>query len=380
MIEFRVLKKSQKSAARLGVLFTPHGEVTTPALVPVATQAAVRTLTSTEVPETGTQMLIVNAFHLHARPGEQVVKRIGGLHRFMRWPHPLMTDSGGFQVFSLGLGRELGIGKVFGKTTPNIKVGAAPPRPGAVRITPDGAHFRSPLDGRELFLGPQQSIRIQEALGADIIFAFDECPPPTADYAYLASSLRRTHQWAEASLRARSSRQALFGIVQGGRYKTLRLQSARCVAALDFDGFGIGGEFGRDKRAMGRMLRWVTASLPWEKPRHLLGIGHPEDIPKIVEAGIDTFDCTVPTHYARHGVAFTARGRLDLVKSKFLKDSRPLDASCPCATCREYSRSYLAHLLRAGEITALRLLTFHNLCFFHALVERLRRGIKDGKL
>ncbi len=378
MISFRVLKKSSKSNARLGILKTPHGEVETPALVPVATQAVVKTLTSAEVLRTNSQLLIANTFHLHLKPGEAVVKKSGGLQTFMQWPKPIMTDSAGYQVFSLGFGRDYGTGKILKEKRGEKIVRGDQPK--AIRITEDGVRFRSPVDGKEVFIGPKESIRIQEQLGADIIFAFDECTSPIADEAYTRAAMERTHRWAKVCLNAKRSTQALYGIVQGGKFKELRQESAAYIGALPFDGVGIGGEFGDDKKTMGAMLRTVMKELPEAKPRHLLGIGHLEDIEKIVREGVDTFDCTVPTHYARHGVAFTSRGRLDMRKMNFMTDRKPLDPSCGCETCGTYSRSYITHLLRAGEITALRLLTFHNLHYFNAVVAEVRKKIKQGKM
>lgn len=378
MISFSVVRASRRSAARLGQLTTPHGVVETPALVAVATLASVRTLSSHDVRATKTQLLIANAFHLHLRPGERVVQRHGGLHRFMHWPGPLMTDSGGFQVFSLGFGRDYSIGKILRSQSPNqIRQGTQPQQ---LTITSRGVRFRSPIDGQPLFLGPPQSIAIQQRLGADIIFAFDECPPPNASLKYLRQSVEQTHQWARRSLEAKTSKQALFGIVQGGRNRHLRQSSARFIAALPFDGFGIGGELGRDPLAIATMLGWVTPSLPASKPRHLLGTGHPEDLLAIVRSGIDTFDSIAPTHYGRHGVAFTSSGRLDLTKAIFLKDKKPLDPRCGCEICHGYSRSYISHLFRAKELTAMKLTTFHNLFFYNTVLEQLRARIKAGKL
>ncbi len=384
MIQFRILKQSKKSFARLGILETPHGVVETPTLVPVATQASVKTLTSEEVRATGSQMLIANTFHLHLRPGERVVKAAHGIHKFMAWDRPMMTDSGGFQVFSLGFGRDLGLGKLSAPSE-EVRLGAQPQR---LRITDEGVRFRSPIDGRELFMGPKESMKIQASIGADIAFAFDECTPPAADEAYTANSMARTHQWAKDSLRFRGKTQALYGIVQGGRFPDLRKASAAFIGALPFDGFAVGGEFGGDKRAMAQMVRTVLDVLPTERPRHLLGIGHPDDFLPVMSSGIDTFDCIAPTHYARRGVAFVplglapslSKGRLDLRQSKFLRDRTPVDPTCACATCTTYTRSYIAHLLRAHEITALRLLTFHNLFFFNATIARMRDDIKRGKI
>ena len=378
-MEFKLLKRSRHSRARLGILKTAHGEVETPAIVPVATQATVKTLTSRQVEEAGCQLLICNTFHLHLKPGEEVVKRGGGLHGFMNWKRPLMTDSGGYQVFSLGFGRDLGVGKIAKPgSAKRVKSGQ---QPHLLKIDEDGVWFTSYIDGRKVFIGPEESIRIQQALGADIIFAFDECTAPSADKAYTKKSLALTHRWAARCLAAKKGeRQALYGVVQGGRFEDLRRESARFMAGLDFNGFGIGGEFGDDKKAMGRMIRWVTDELPEVKPRHLLGIGHPDDLVTIVKAGADTFDCTAPTHYARHGTAFVSNGRLDLNQSRFLRDRRPLDPRCGCFVCAEHTRSYLSHLIRAKEVAGMVLLTSHNLHFFNGLVADIRRRIKKGLL
>lgn len=389
MIEFEVLKKSKKSKARLGLLKTEHGVLETPCLVPVATQAVVKTLDSKETEETRSQILICNTFHLHLKPGEELVKKAGGLHKFMNWRRPLMTDSGGFQVFSLGFGKDFGTGKILKKKSNNeIEYGQ---QPKFLKITEEGVSFRSFLEGKKIFLGPKESIKIQEKLGADIIFAFDECTSPQADYNYTKNSLLRTHKWAKVCLVVKKSKQALFGIVQGGRYQDLRQESAKFIGSLPFEGFGIGGEFGDNKKTMNQMLSWVIQELPEQKPRHLLGIGYLEDIPEIIKRGVDLFDCNVPTHYARRGIAFisaselgsardfTSRDKLDLGQSKFLKDKTPLDKKCSCFVCQNYSRSYLSHLFRAKEITALKLLTFHNLCLFNNYIEKLRKKIKQGK-
>ncbi len=382
MIYLKILKKSKRSRARLGVLETPHGIVETPALVPVATQAVVKTLTSEEAREAKCQILIANTYHLHLKPGEKMVARAGGLHQFMNWRGALMTDSGGFQVFSLGFGHDLDVGKIFkyfpGKSDDTVV--SAHSKPKHLRITDGGVHFRSPYDGKDVFLGPGESIAIQEKLGADIMFAFDECTPPLADRAYAKKALERTHRWAKICVKSKKSNQALFGIVQGSHFKELRKEAAIFTNALDFPGFGIGGDLGKSKTDMRRILDWVIPELEESKPRHLLGIGHLEDIEEIVKAGVDTFDCTMPTHYARRGIAFTRKGRLDMQKTVFLRDQNPLDKACGCAVCKTYTRSYIAHLFRAKEITALRLLTFHNLFYFNTFVEKVRERIKAGKL
>ncbi len=383
MFEFKILKKSKNSRARLGVLKTSLGIVETPSLVPVATQAVVKTLDSQEVKETKTQILIANTFHLHLKPGEKFIKAAGGLHKFMNWQGPLMTDSGGFQVFSMGFGKDHGVGKIL-KEKSDIVISRGS-QPKFLKINSCGVWFRSPLDGEKLFIGPQESIKIQEKLGADIIFTFDECTSPLADYGYTEQSMQRTHKWAEICLKTKKSRQAIFGIVQGGRYRKLKELSAAFVGRLPFDGFGIGGEFGDNKKRMVEMLDWVVKILPEKRPRHLFGIGYLEDIENIIKSGIDLFDCTVPTHYARRGIAFVGSGfnktkKLNLNKSSFLKEKEPLDKNCSCFVCQNYKRNYLSHLIRAQEITGLKLLTSHNLYFFNTFIEKVREKIKRGRI
>ncbi len=385
MIEFEILKKSKKSRARLGLLKTPHGTVETPALVPVATQAAVKALTTEEVLKTKSQILISNTFHLHLKPGEKYLKANGGIHKFMNWPRPVMTDSGGFQVFSLGFGHDLNVGKILkyfpsqnGEERRELLDKNIQPK--KVKITDDGVYFRSPLDGKELFIGPRESIKIQEKIGADMIFAFDECTSPLSTYEYVKNSLERTHRWAKVCLKALKTDQALFGIVQGSRFKDLREESAKLINSLDFPGYGIGGDLGQDKQTMSKILNWVMPLLDEGKPRHLLGIGYLEDMESIIKSGVDTFDCTVPTHYGRRGIAFTSQGKLDLRKSQFLTDKKPLDKNCGCYVCENYKRNYICHLFKAKEITPLSLLTFHNLYFFNTYVEKIREKIKEGKI
>ena len=382
MIEFKILKKSKHSWARLGLLKTSNGEVETPSLVPVDTRASIKTLTSEEAEAAKCQILIANTFHLHLKPGEEIVKRAGGLHNFMNWDRPLMTDSGGFQVFSLGFGRDLKVGKILKNFPGNnnqelVSVGA---QPKFLKITDEGVYFRSPIDGRKLFLGPKESMKIQEKLGADIIFAFDECTPPLASPHYIKEAIKRTHDWAKICIKVKKGKQALFGITQGSKYKDLREESARYINSLGFDGFGIGGDLGEDKQTTKKILEWTMPLLDQSKPRHLLGIGHLEDMEPIIKRGIDTFDCTMPTQYARRGIAFTSAGRINLRQPKFLKDKNPVDKKCVCGTCANYRRDYISHLFRAGEITALRLLTFHNLFYFNTFVENIRKKIKKEEL
>lgn len=378
-MQFKISKKSKKSNARLGLLETEHGVLETPCLIPVATQATVKTLTAKEAEDVKCQGLISNTFWLHLRPGEDIVKSAGGIHEFMQWKRPVMTDSGGYQVFSLGFMKDLGMDSKIQKkgTKEAILEGKQPQR---LKITEKGVFFRSPINGDELFMGPKESIQIQEKIGADMIFAFDECPPPAADKAYIEASMERTHRWLKECIKAKKSKQALYGIVQGSRFKDLRVKSAKFVAKQKVDGIGIGGEFGVDKKEMGTMLGWVIKNLPEKKPRHLLGVGHPDDLETVIKAGVDTFDCTIPTHYARRGIAFTSQGRLDLRQSKYLKASGPLDENCTCKVCLTYKKDYICHLVRAEEITGLTLLTMHNLWYFNTLIEGYREKIRNGEL
>jgi len=380
MLNFKILKKSKLSNARLGALETSHGVVETPCLVGVATQAVVKTLTSAEVEKAKSQILIANTFHLHLKPGEKYLEKAGGIHKFMNWKKPLMTDSGGYQVFSLGFGRDYGLGSKIAKNAKDKDTIKINKQPQNIKINSDGVTFRSPINGEKLFIGPKESIKIQEKIGADIIFAFDECTAPLADYEYVKKSLEKTHKWAQVCLKAKKSKQALFGIVQGSRFEDLRKESAKFIGSLPFDGFGIGGEFGADKKEMGTMLGWVINELPEKKPRHLLGVGYLEDLETIIKAGIDTFDCTVPTHYARRGIAFTSEGKLNLKQTKFLKKREPLDKNCTCEVCLNYKKDYICHLLKAGELTALKLLTFHNLWYFNTVIEEIRGKIKKGEI
>jgi len=368
--------------ARVGRLLTPHGEVETPALVVVATQAAVKTLAPDEVRAAGTQIILANTYHLYLRPGPDLVARLGGLHRFMGWDGPMMTDSGGFQVFSLGFALEHGVGKVA-KTFPGLDVETPrrPVKPRLVSIDEDGVTFTSHLDGSRHRFTPEKSIEIQEKLGADIILAFDECTSPLHDYAYTRQALERTHRWALRSLAARTrSDQALFGIVQGGAYRDLREASARFIASLPFEGYAIGGSLGRSKEDMHRIIEWVIPWLPEGKPRHLLGIGEPEDLLAGIARGIDLFDCVAPTRLGRHGAAYTRRGRLNLRSAALKDDPNPIEADCDCYTCRRFSRAYLRHLFNAGEMLGPRLATIHNIRFLQRLVEGARAAIQAGAL
>lgn len=378
MISYSPTYKSTKSHARCGVLSTPHGDIETPVFIPVATQATIKALPTFLLQETSTQMIIANTYHLHLRPGESIIREHGSIHSFMDWQKPVMTDSGGFQVFSLGFGKDFQSQKMTSRPSlDQVREGA---QPQLLTIGEDGVTFTSYVDGKELFLGPKESIEIQEKIGADIMFSFDECPPPFADHSYIQASLEKTHRWAHLSLEARKGPNALYGIIQGGRFKDLREKSAEYITSIPFDGFGIGGEFGSKKEDMTMMLRSIHPYLPEEKPRHLLGVGHLEDIPLIIKEGVDTFDCITPTHYARHGYAFTSQGKIDIRKKIHAHSLEPLDPTCSCVVCRQYTTSYIHHLLRSHEIAALSLLTFHNIHYFHSYVASLRLQIQKGEL
>ena len=395
---FEILK--ERGAARLGRLSTAHGAIDTPAFVTVGTQAAVKTLSPQETREAGTQVIFANTYHLYLRPGAELVAEAGGVHRFMGWDAPVMTDSGGFQVFSLGAGLEHGVGKVA-NIFPGEEGGVLNGRraPGNVRgtkplmtVSEDEVRFRSHIDGSAHVFTPEKSIAVQRALGADIILAFDECTSPLHDEAYTAKSAARTHRWAERSLRyfqahgpQHGYEQALYGIVQGGAFEAVRKESARVVAAMDFGGLAIGGNLGKTKDEMRSVLAWTTPLLPPHKPRHLLGIGEVADIFDGVERGCDTFDCVAPTRNARNGgvlVRFdegkpASKFRLNIRNARFARDPRPLEERCDCYTCQHFSRAYLRHLFKAEEPLGQRLATIHNLRFMARLMGEIRQSLQD---
>ncbi|OHA19873.1 MAG: tRNA-guanine(34) transglycosylase [Candidatus Taylorbacteria bacterium RIFCSPHIGHO2_02_FULL_47_18] len=393
---FKIEKKISHHLGRAGVLRTPHGEIETPAFVSVGTKATVKALTPEQLKSTGAQVVLANTFHLYLEPGEKTVQRGGGVGKFMGWNGPTMTDSGGFQVFSLGAAFGLRQSKIVNKThhpasrtrhPSSIEEGIRSET--LVKIDDDGVSFRSPYNGSQHRFTPERSIEIQHALGADIIFAFDECAPPDALKEYQRHAMARTHRWAERSLQnhkdlsayshelARKKSQALFGIVQGGRHEDLRKESARVIGGWEFDGFGIGGSF--DKGDMGTAVRWVNEILSEEKPRHLLGIGGVPDLFSAVENGCDTFDCVAPTREARTGSLYTRKGRINITNARFRKDFSPLDKECECYTCKNFTRAYLAHLFRSRELLAYSLASIHNLSFFIMLVKNMRQAILDGK-
>ena len=350
----------------------------TPAFVPLATKASVRGLSAAEVSEIGYGMVLGNTFHLHLSPGEQLIESVGGLHRFMGWDRAIITDSGGFQVFSLAHG---GVADEIKGRRGNVPGGAK------VEITEQGVSFRSLLDGSNRFLGPEESMRIQAALGSDIALTFDECTPFHADRDYTANSMERTHRWLDRCLEWHESEgpaaQAVFGIVQGGVHEDLRRQSAERVAAAPVDGIAIGGTLGREKAEMHRVLGFTLPFLPAEAPRHLLGIGEIDDLLAGIAMGIDLFDCAVPTRLARHGMALAPepdhRFRIDLAKAAYATDSAPLVDGCSCEACSNHSRAYIHYLARAKELTGARLLTLHNLHYVEAVVSSARQAIVEGR-
>ena len=391
---FTVRTRSPGSLARSGALHLAHGEVRTPAFVPLATRAAVRTLEPREVEGLGYELILANTFHLLLSPGPELVRELGGLHEFMRWNKPIITDSGGFQVFSMGHGSVADEikGRGAGRGSPQPNPDEARELGAILAIEEEGVRFRSYVDGRDRFLSPETAMSVQAALGSDIALVLDECTPFHVSREYTARSTARTHRWLERCLRWHAEQgpagQVVYGIVQGGVEQDLRLESAATVAASRSDGIAIGGSLGRDKAQMHEVVSWSTAALARDapaRPRHLLGIGDIDDLIAGVELGIDTFDCALPTRLGRHGVALVpdpgARWRVDLVKGVWRHSREPILDGCPCPACAGgYSRAYLHYLLRARELTALRLVTLHNLSFIARLITDLRGAIDDGRL
>ena len=350
MFAFQVTARDGR--ARTSTFTTPHGTLITPVFAPVGTQATVKTLTPEHLKEIDASLVLSNTYHLYLRPGDELVREMGGLHNFMQWPLPMLTDSGGFQVFSLAQTR---------------------------RINDEGVTFKSHIDGSTHRFTPEKSIAIQENLGADIIMAFDECSDPN-DHNYSRLAMERTHRWAERSLRAQTrSDQALFGIVQGGVQADLRAESAKFIAALDTPGIAIGGlSVGETKQEMHDTLDVVTPLLPEDKPRYLMGVGTPEDLINGVARGIDIFDCVLPTRLARHHSAFSPEGRLNLMNASFARDPRPIDGTCDCYACRTFTRAYIRHLIVAKELLAGTLISIHNLRALIRLMEQIRFYITEG--
>jgi queuine tRNA-ribosyltransferase len=385
---FTVRTRCSSSRARTGTLNLAHGTVPTPAFVPLATRGVVRTLEAHEVETLGYELILANTFHLLLAPGPERVAQFGGLHQFMRWERPIITDSGGFQVFSMGHGAVADEIKGRGRAQRQDREAT-----GAIlSIEEDGVRFRSYVDGGERFLGPETSMEVQAALDSDIALVLDECTPFHASREYTARSTERTHRWLERCLRWHErhgpEEQTVYGIIQGGVDHDLRLASAAAVADSRCDGIAIGGSLGAEKAQMHEVVSWTTAELERrapDRPRHLLGIGEIDDLIACVELGIDTFDCAMPTRLARHGVAVVPdpanRWRVDLLKARWADSPDPVLEACPCTACAGgYSRAYLHHLLRAGELTALRLITLHNLTFISRLMADLRESIEGGRL
>ncbi|MBV9896027.1 MAG: tRNA guanosine(34) transglycosylase Tgt [Chloroflexi bacterium] len=369
--------------ARTGVLHTPHGSVETPFLCVVGTAGSVKGITPSELRDVGAGVLLANTYHLFLRPGAEVVQQLGGLHRFMGWNGPIVTDSGGFQVFSLGSGLEHGVGKQIGmfpeEGTPRKPRGQAAR---LVRVDDDGATFTSHIDGSRQRLTPEISIRVQEALGADIALAFDEPTSPLHEASYTRTAMERTHAWARRCLAARTrSDQALYGIVQGGAFVSLREESARLIGALPFDGVAVGGSLGKSKADMHSVLDWTMREVPEAWPRHLLGIGEPEDLLSCAARGVDQFDCVAPTRLGRHGNLYTHAGKLLITRPEFREDARVIEEGCGCYTCRTgFSRGYLRHLFAANELLAYTLASLHNLYFILTLMQRIRDAIRSDAL
>lgn len=350
------IKTCKQTGARLGIVHTPHGSFETPAFMPVGTQATVKTMSPEELKAMNAGIILSNTYHLWLRPGNDVIKEAGGLHKFMNWDRPILTDSGGFQVFSLSEFR-------------NIKE--------------EGVHFRNHMNGDKLFLSPEKAMQIQNDLGSDIMMAFDECPPFPATHEYMKASVERTSRWAERCLEAhaRKADQGLFGIIQGGEYEDLRKQSAQDLVSLDFPGYAIGGlSVGEPKDVMNRALEFTTPLMPANKPRYLMGVGSPDSLIDGAIRGIDMFDCVLPTRIARNGTLMTSTGRLNIKNAAFKRDFGPIDEKCDCYTCKNYSRAYVHHLIRADETFGIRLTSYHNLQFLLNLMEQVRQAIREDRL
>lgn len=351
--EFEVIKKDDRTKARVGVLKTPHGDIPTPIFMPVGTRATVKTLSNDELLDLNTKIILSNTYHLFLRPGDELIKKAGGLHKFMNWKLPILTDSGGFQVFSLTENRQ---------------------------ITEEGVHFRSHIDGSKVFLSPEKSISVQENLGSDIMMAFDECAPYPADYDYIKHSMERTLRWLERCINAKTrDDQGLFGIVQGGMYKDLRKLSAIETCKFDLKGYAVGGlSVGEPIEVLKEMLDTCTDYMPEDKPRYHMGVGSPDYLFESVERGIDMADCVLPTRIARNGAAFTKYGRINLKNAKYTEDFTAIEEDCDCYACRNHTKAYIRHLVMNGEILGGRLLSLHNVRFLLKLMENIRKSVIDG--
>lgn len=357
-IKYELEKKEKNTSARLGRIYTNHGTFKTPMFMPVGTLANVKTLTPEELKDMNSAIILSNTYHLWLRPGEDIVQKAGGLHSFMNYNGPILTDSGGFQVFSLAKNKKKD-------------------------ITEEGVYFKSHLDGKKLFLTPELSIQIQNKLDSDIAMSFDECPPASANYEYLKNSVERTLRWAKRGKQAhRNDQQSLFGIVQGGAYQDLRKFSAEETVKLDFDGYSIGGvaNDGESKKDMYDAIDYSIPYLPEDKPRYLMGVGDPIDIIEGVIRGVDMFDCVLPTRLARHGNVFTKNGRLNIKNAKYKEDFTPIMETCDCYTCKHYTKSYIRHLITCNEMLGGRLLSIHNIRFLIRLTEELREAIENDTI
>ena len=357
-IRYEPVKTCKQTGARLGVVHTPHGSFETPIFMPVGTLATVKTMSPEELKEIHAGIILSNTYHLWLRPGENIVDKAGGLHKFMNWDRPILTDSGGFQVFSLAKNKKKD-------------------------ITEEGVHFKSHIDGQNLFLTPEKSIEIQNKLDSDIAMSFDECPPASASYEYLKNSIERTIRWAKRGKAVHNNQnQALFGIVQGGAHEDLRKYSAIETVKLDFDGYSIGGvaNDGESKEDMYKAIDYSVPYLPEDKVRYLMGVGEPVDIIEGVIRGVDIFDCVLPTRIARHGQAFTRDGKINLNNAKYKEDLNSIEKDCDCYTCKNYSRAYIRHLITTGETLGGRLLSIHNIRFLIRLTEELREAIKNDSI
>lgn len=355
VIKYKLVKKDTASRARLGVISTPHSTFETPMFMPVGTQATVKTLSKEELVEAGAKIILGNTYHLWNQPGHEIVKEAGGLHKFMNWDGSILTDSGGFQVFSLAKLRD---------------------------IKEEGVTFKHHKSGAKLFLSPEKALEIQNGLGSDIMMSFDECPPYPATHDYLANSVERTLRWAARGLEANSRKedQGLFGIVQGGEFEDLRVHCAEELVKMPFDGYSIGGtSVGEPKEIQNRILDYTIPVLPEDKPRYLMGVGSPGAILDAVERGVDIFDCVLPTRIARHGTAMTSSGRMLMKNKEFERDFTPLDHECDCYTCKNYTRAYIRHLIKAEEILGQRLITIHNTHFLLNLMANIRQAIKEDR-
>ncbi len=355
-ITYELLHVCKQTGARRGIVHTPHGDIQTPVFMPVGTQATVKSMTPEELKEVGAQIILANTYHLFLRPGHELIKEAGGLHKFMHWDRPILTDSGGFQVFSLGALRT---------------------------ISEEGVEFRSHLDGSKQFLSPEKAMEVENALGADIIMAFDECCPYPSTYEYTKKSMERTTRWAKRCKEAhnRKEEQGLFGIIQGGFYKDLRKQSAEDLIKLDFPGYAIGGiSVGEPKKEFLDILNYTAPIMPENKPRYLMGVGTPDYLVEAAMAGIDMCDCVIPTRLARHGTAFTSKGKIVVRNASYERDFNPLDDECDCYTCKNYTRAYIRHLVKTNEILGIRLLSIHNIKFLTNLMDKVRIEIERDNL